>query len=124
MTDDELKKLKEKRLEEMQKNITHLSKNQENEKNIDSREVLVARLGHRGLEVLQNAESQFPAQTRTITKKLSELIISGEIDVKIEGGDLLALFRSVGIDVRMATKINVQKDGKTISLSESMKSKK
>ncbi|WOV92518.1 MAG: DNA-binding protein [Candidatus Nitrosoabyssus spongiisocia] len=124
MTDDELKKLKEKRLEEMQKNITHLSKNQENEKNIDSREVLVARLGHRGLEVLQNAESQFPAQTRTITKKLSELIISGEIDVKIEGGDLLALFRSVGMDVRMATKINVQKDGKTISLSESMKSKK
>ena len=108
----------------MQKNITHLSKNQENEKNIDSREVLVARLGHRGLEVLQNAESQFPAQTRTITKKLSELIISGEIDVKIEGGDLLALFRSVGMDVRMATKINVQKDGKTISLSESMKSKK
>ena len=124
MTDDELKKLKEKRLEEMQKNITHLSKNQENEKNIDSREVLVARLGHRGLEVLQNAESQFPAQTRTITKKLSELIISGEIDTKIEGGDLLALFRSVGMDVRMATKINVQKDGKTISLSESMKSKK
>ena len=121
MIDDELRKLKEKRLEEMQKNITHMSKDQENKKNVDSREILVAKLGHRGLEVLQNAESQFPAQTRTITKKLSELIISGEIDVKIEGGDLLALFRSVGLDVRMATKINVQKDGKIVSLSDSMK---
>ena len=31
---------------------------------------------------------------------------------------LLALFRSVGLNVRMDTKINVEQDGKFVSLSD------
>ncbi|HIH68590.1 MAG TPA: double-stranded DNA-binding protein, partial [Candidatus Nitrosotenuis sp.] len=33
---------------------------------------------------------------------------------------LLALFRSVGIHVRMQTKINIEQDGKFVSLSDKL----
>jgi len=70
--------------------------------------------------VLQNAEYQFPKETQIIVLKLSELISSGEIKEVLNGGNLLALFRAVGINVRMKTKINVEKDGKFVSLSDKL----
>ena len=85
------------------------------------RNLLIKILGFRGMEVLENAESQFPNETKMIVEKLSELIKSGEINASeenIDGGKLLALFRSVGLNVRMATKINVEQDGKFVSLSD------
>jgi hypothetical protein len=38
----------------------------------------------------------------------------------LDGGNLLALFRAVGINIRMKTKINVEKDGKFVSLSDKL----
>ena len=58
-----------------------------------------------------------------IIEKLSELIKTGEINESIDGGKLLTLFRSVGINVRMATKINVEQDGKFVSLTDKLSSK-
>ena len=52
--------------------------------------------------------------------KLSELISSGEIKETLDGGNLLPLFRAVGLNVRMKTKINVEKDGKFVSLSDKL----
>ena len=72
------------------------------------------------MEVLQNAEYQFPRETQIIVLKLSELISSGEIKETLDGGNLLALFRAVGLNVRMKTKINVEKDGKFVSLSDKL----
>ncbi len=127
--DSELERLKAKRLAEMQKNI---SSQQEIEKTKElakekppenPRDLLVNRLGFRGLEVLENAESQFPNETKIIVVKLSELIKTGEINEIIDGGKLLTLFRSIGLSVRMATKINIEQDGKFISLSEKLSSK-
>ena len=124
--DSELERLKAKRLAEMQKNI---STKQEVEPTPDvekekvpenPRESLIKILGFRGLEVLQNAESQFPNETKMIIEKLSELIKTGEINESIDGGKLLTLFRSVGINVRMATKINVEQDGKFVSLTDKL----
>ena len=110
----------------MQKNI---SSKQEFEKtksetkpSENPRNLLVRKLGFRGLEVLENAESQFPNETKIIVEKLSELIQTGEINETIDGGKLLTLFRSVGLNVRMATKINVEKDGKFVSLSDKLRS--
>jgi len=48
------------------------------------------------------------------------LISSGDITEVLDGGNLLELFRSVGINVRMKTKINVEKDGKFVSLSDKL----
>ena len=127
--DSELERLKAKRLAEMQKNI---STKQEPEQTPDAekekvtenpRDSLIKILGFRGLEVLQNAESQFPNETKMIIEKLSELIKTGEINESIDGGKLLTLFRSVGINVRMATKINVEQDGKFVSLTDKLSNK-
>lgn len=129
MTDDdkELEQLKKKRLTEMQKNISFKQKQEElisaEQNKPTAREILLKNLGYRGLEVLQNAESQSPKETKIVVEKLAELIYSGEINEKIDGGTLLALFRSVGIGVRIQTKINVQQDGKFISLSEKFRTK-
>lgn len=123
--DSELEKLKAKRLAEMQKNIS-FQKNTEKqtktkpETTKTPREILVPTLGYRGLEVLQNAESQFPNETKIIVEKLAELIKTGEINEVIDGGKLLLLFRSVGLNIRMQTKINVEQDGKFVSLSDKL----
>jgi len=77
-------------------------------------------LGFRGLEVLTNAESQFPNETKMIIDKLYELIKTGEITEVLDGGKLLGLFRSIGLSVRMDTKINIQQDGKFVSLTDKL----
>ncbi len=127
--DSELEKLKAKRLAEMQKNISFQSSAKQQEEKTakpqetkTTREILVPRLGYRGLEVLQNAESQFPNETKLVVEKLAELIKNGEIDEMIDGGKLLLLFRSVGLNIRMQTKINVEQDGKFVSLSDKLSS--
>ncbi len=92
-------------------------------KNVNPRDVLIKQLGFRGLEVLTNAESQFPNETKMVVVKLSELIKSGELNESIDGGKLLGLFRSIGLSVRMNTKINIQQDGKFVSLTDKLSNK-
>lgn len=127
--DSELERLKAKRLAEMQQNISTRKKietpptNSQSKTTKNPRDVLVGRLGFRGLEVLQNAESQFPNDTTMIVEKLAELITSGEITEILDGGKLLALFRSIGLNIRMETKINVEQDGKFVSLSDKLSNK-
>jgi len=125
--DKELEMLKAKRLAEMQKNLSTQNQsdeniNEENEKSKPSlRDYVVNRLGYRGMEVLQNAEYQFPNESKIIIEKLGELISSGDINEILDGGKLLVLFRSVGLSVRMENKINVEKDGKFISIADKFK---
>ena len=105
--DKELEILKAKRLAEMEKNLAQQNNQEEKEtvlSNSDQnkllpREQIIQKLGYRGLEVLSNAESQFPNETKLVEEKLAELIQSGEIDEVLDGGKLLTLFRSVGIRV-------------------------
>ena len=126
--DKDLERLQAKRLEEMRKNLSFqrkqgkitASEKEEKGNKPSPREIVIKRLGYRGLEVLQNAEYQFPKETEIISLKLSELISSGDISEVLDGGNLLELFRSVGINVRMKTKINVEKDGKFVSLSDKL----
>jgi DNA-binding TFAR19-related protein (PDSD5 family) len=126
--DSELEKLKAKRLAEMQRNISSqkqtLPAEEPEKKEIKNpRDVVTSYLGFRGIEVLENAESQFPNETKSIVEQISKLIQSGELNEKMDGGQLLSLFRSVGLNVRMNTKINVEQDGKFVSLSEKISSK-
>jgi len=126
--DRDLEALKLKRLAEMQKNISYKKKQEdiqslaeEKKKNKPSaRDVVVKQLGYRGLEVLEQAEIQFSSQTKFVIEKLAELISSGEVNETLDGGKLLALFRSIGVNVRLETKINIEQDGKFISLSDKL----
>ena len=58
-----------------------------------------------------------------IIDKLYELIKTGEIVEVLDGGKLLGLFRSIGLSVRMDTKINIQQDGKFVSLNDKLSNK-
>ena len=129
--DKDLEILKAKRLDEMQKNISLQEKQKEiqqasnkaKKEKPTSREYVVKSLGYRGLEVLQNAESQFPNESKIIIEKLGELISTGDINEVLDGGKLLVLFRSVGINIRMQNKINVEKDGEFVSITDKFKHK-
>ncbi|MGE5821966.1 MAG: DNA-binding protein [Nitrososphaerota archaeon] len=88
---------------------------------IDDKEILLKYLYDRGDEVLRLADSQFPVQTRIIVKRIVELIRSGEIDSLISGGELLAIFRSVGLRIRVDTNIRIEDHGKYISFGEKLK---
>ena len=129
--DKELEILKAKRLAEMQKNLSIQEKQKEFEqkshveekKQLTSREHVVKNLGYRGIEVLENAESQFPNEAKIIIEKLGELIASGDINEILDGGKLLVLFRSVGVNIRMQNKISVEQDGKFVSITDKFKNK-
>mgnify|MGYP003547072210 FL=1 len=88
---------------------------------IDDKEILLKYLYDRGDEVLRLADSQFPVQTRILVKRIVELIKSGEIDSLISGGELLAIFRSVGLRIRVDTNIRIEDHGKYISFGEKLK---
>ena len=129
--DKDLERLKAKRLDEMQKNLSSQREKQKPDSSPEmkknnkptTRDVVVKQLGYRGVEVLQNAEYQFPHETQMIVTKLAELITSGNVPEVIDGGELLTLFRSIGINVRMKTKIKVEEDGKFVSLSDKLGTK-
>jgi DNA-binding TFAR19-related protein (PDSD5 family) len=126
--DKDLEALKQKRLAEMQKNISYKKKQEELKSSLEEkkkskplpRDIVVKQLGYRGLEVLENAETQFPSQAKFVIGKLAELISSGEINETLDGGKLLTLFRAVGVNVRLETKINIEQDGKFVSLSDKL----
>src|ERR687883_2141585 len=86
-----------------------------------SREIISDYLYDRGEEVLKLAESQFPIQTTSLINEIVELIRIGDIRQRISGGELLALFRSVGLNVRVSTTIKIEDHGKLVSISDKLK---
>lgn len=86
-----------------------------------ARDIVNGYLYDRGDEVLSLAYAQYPAQTEAIVAKIAELIVTGEISSRISGGELLSLFRSVGLNVRVNTTIKVEDKGKFISFADKLK---
>ena len=86
------------------------------------RDALVSVLGNRGLEVLERSEEQFPRQAGAVVSQLASLIEAGQLNQTIDGGQLLQVFRLLGLNVRMPTRISVERDGKMASLSERIRS--
>jgi DNA-binding TFAR19-related protein (PDSD5 family) len=87
------------------------------------REYLSKYLYDKGEDILDIAEAQFPIQTRRIVHQIVELIKSMEIKNRISGRELLALFRSVGVNVRINTTIQIEDHGKLVSLQDKLKQK-
>jgi DNA-binding TFAR19-related protein (PDSD5 family) len=89
-----------------------------------SREIVSAYLYDRADQVLDLAYRQYPSQTEAIVTRIARLILAGEITSRISGGELLALFRAVGLNIRINTTIKVEDKGKLISFSEKLKQQK
>ena len=124
--DSELAIIKARKMKELKEKAAMIEKIKEDETKtnvakIDDKEILLKYLYDRGDEVLQLAELQYPVQTRVIVKRIVDLIKSGEIDSLISGGELLAIFRSVGLRIRVDTNIRIEDHGKFISFGEKLK---
>lgn len=124
--DPELAIIKARKMKQLKEKAAMIEKIKEDETKtnmakIDDREILLKYLYDRGDEILQLAELQYPVQTRVIVKRIVDLIRSGEIDSLISGGELLAIFRSVGLRIRVDTNIRIEDHGKFISFGEKLK---
>ncbi len=124
--DPELAIIKARKMKQLKEKAAMIEKIKEDEtktnmSKIDDREILLKYLYDRGDEVLQLAELQYPVQARVIVKRIVDLIKSGEIDSLISGGELLAIFRSVGLRIRVDTNIRIEDHGKFISFGEKLK---
>lgn len=122
--DAELERLKARRLAEMRARAQAQEAREEEDAEGGAgarqspREALVSALGHRGAEVLEAAERQYPAQAPAIVDELGRMVIHGQLPGGLDGGALLTVFRSVGVNVRLNTRITVEQDGKMVSLSD------
>ncbi|MDQ4073655.1 MAG: double-stranded DNA-binding protein [Thermoproteota archaeon] len=129
--DPDLELIKARKMKALQQQIATKEKERKNleSDNLDQkkhREVasekdfLLRYLYDRGNEVLSLGEQQFPFQTKVIIQRLNELIRNGEIP-KVSGGELLAVYRSLGLNIRINTNISISDHGKTISFSEKLR---
>jgi len=127
--DPDIEILKAKKMQEIMQRMMKQKKQDNIEKDIkkrepSEREILLSYLYDRGDEVLNLAESQFPSETRAIVSRIVELINSGEINRKISGGELLSLFRAIGMNIKINTTIKIEEHGKYMSFAEKLKQNK
>ena len=119
MSDKELEAIKRKRLLELQKRIELREKKSIE---IDRFQLLNRIFRGRAWEVFNAASAQFPEPTKKVGETLANLAFAGKLK-KVSGEELLSLFRSLGLHVRLETEIKFLNNGKAKSLSEKLKEK-
>jgi hypothetical protein len=119
MGDIELERLKMKKLAELKRRVTAKVPLLEPEDN--PWKIVEAKLVDRGKEVLYAARNQFPAETDDIVRQIALLISAKRFDEPLTGELLFALFRNLGIHVRLNTKIVYEEHGKVKTLAEKIK---
>ena len=117
MSDKELEALKQKRLQEMQKRMARQEYKKETKEQVDSSQILDKIFRGRAWEVFNAAKTQFPSLMPEIERLLVSLALERNIG-EVEGEQLLALLREIGLQVRLDTTIRVLSRGKIKSLSE------
>ncbi len=116
--DADLKLLEQRRLEALRRRIKAAAPVQKTEKT--DRQVVEGMLYDRGDEVLDAAYSFYPKETEQIVKELAVMIRGGRLAERVAGGELLSLFRQLGLRFRLKTSIKVMDQGKLVDLSEKL----
>ncbi len=116
--DTDLKLLEQRKLEELRKRLKAAEQAPKKEKT--DREVVEGILYDRGAEVLETAYSFYPAETERLVKELAGMVRAGRLNGMIGGGELLSIFRQLGLRFRMKTSIKVMDQGKLVDLSEKL----
>lgn len=119
MSDKELEAIKRKRLRELQRKIEQ-KENKETETN--QSQILNRIFKGRAWEVFNAANTQFPEPAKKVGETLVHMALLGKLK-KVSGEELLSLFRSIGLRVRLETEIKFLDNGKAKSLSEKLKEK-
>ncbi len=126
--DDELERLKQKRLEELRRKML-LNQLKEKEPESDpepakeptNEEMLGKYFRNRAWEVWNAAKYQYPQVMPKIEVMLVDAIKQGKIKDYIDGANLMGFFRQVGIPVRLDTKIRVSEHGELKTLEQKIK---
>ena len=79
---------------------------------------LLRYLTDRGDEVLDAAKALNPELVERVAEVLLRAIDEGRVRPPISGGELLQLFRSLGLDVKISTRVAVYKKGETRDLKD------
>ncbi len=127
--DDELERIKQRRLEEMKRLmlLKQIKDQQEPEPEPETpreptnQEILDAMFGNRAWEVYTAAAYQYPQVIGQVEKILVEGIKEGKIADIIDGAALMGFFRQVGLPVRLNTKIRISEKGELKTLEQKMK---
>ena len=120
--DADIRLLERRKLEEMRKRIKAAS--QPTKAEPTDRDVVEGMLYDRGDEVLDAAYSFFPRDTERVVGELATMIRAGRLKEKIGGGELLSVFRQLGLRFSLKTSIKVQDKGKFVDLSEKLRQRK
>jgi hypothetical protein len=89
-----------------------------------SKEVVLERLYDRGDEVLETAYSRYPKDTGIVVEHLAGYLKNHPEAEKISGGELLQIFRSLGLRFSLKTSIKVQERGRFVDLKDKFKLEK
>jgi DNA-binding TFAR19-related protein (PDSD5 family) len=116
--DADLKLLEQRKLEEMRRRMKAAPAATKQEKT--DRQVVEGMLYDRGDEVLDAAYSFYPKETERLVKEIADMIRDGRLKEKIAGGELLSIFRQLGLRFRLNTSIKVMDRGKLVDLSEKL----
>ena len=117
--DADLKLLERRKLEAMRRRLKAAVPTAKEEKT--DRQVVEEMLYDRGDEVLDAAYAFYPKETDRLVKELAGLIRDGRLAEKVAGGELLSIFRQLGLRVRLKTSIRVMDQGKLVDLSEKLR---
>ena len=97
---------------------------EEETKREDPKRILRRILTDRAWEVLKAAESQYPEVTRRIEEQMAHLVSKGDLEGPVLGGQLLWLFRYLGMHIRLETRIRFLEHGKLKTIGEKLKEHK
>ena len=122
MPDRELETIRRKKLLELRRQLKKKEEPKTEVKREETpKEVLSRFFVGRALEVFNAANEQYPQAASYIEKTLAKLIQEGKIRYKISGEELYSLFRTLGLRVRLQTRIRVLEHGKIKSLEDKIK---
>ncbi|MHC3130262.1 MAG: hypothetical protein IBV52_09330 [Candidatus Bathyarchaeota archaeon] len=121
--DKELELLRRQRMARLM-NRLQTRKTEEGRKAEDPKKILRRIVTDRAWEVLKAAESQYPEATCRVEEQLAHLVSKGELDGPILGGQLLWLFRRLGMNVRLETRIRILEHEKLKTIGEKLKESK
>ena len=116
--DEELELLKMRKMMELRRRLMAEQAPRKEEAEEDPREIVVRNLAGRGLEVLEAAEAQYPEVAKAVVRELAKLIKEGRVQGPITGEELMNVFLSLGLRVRLPTKIYYEKHGERKGIGE------
>ena len=117
MSDSELAAIRRSKLRELKR---RLSAKQRKTEEIDTDKILNGIFKGRAWEVFNAASYQFPNVMKEVKKALAKLALSGKLKA-ITGEQLFLFLRTLGLRVKLDTKIRYAEHGKLKSVAEKMK---